>query len=311
MTRTASLLSFALVAALAAAHASSAAPPLFDRKAKTDAARVRTQLEVLKSEPDDKKRLAATAELAFADARDQPEVITGLVAALKRDTSAKVRAGAADALGQLNIVSPVAGAALEGAAVADAAADVRAASKQALWEYHLNGYRSSQGLGWMAKETAEPPIASPPGPRVVVALTPVGPPPAPKATAPPPAPVPQLPPAAQPAGPRTVRSFFGELVAGMKPAQKPSAGPPPISNVTPEPPLAQPAFTVTVPPLPATPRQPVLLPDPPAAPREPEYVPTLPPFLPDLPPVALPKEAVPESAPPPVPSIPATLPAPK
>lgn len=309
MTRTASLLSLALVAGTVAAQSASAAPPLFDRKAKTDAARVRAQLEVLKSDPDDKKRLAAVAELAFADARDQPEVLTGLVAALKRDASAKVRAGAADALGQLNVVSPLAGAALEAAATGDAVADVRAASKQALWEYHLNGYRSAQGLGWRAHETEEPPIAARPGPRVVVAMTPVGPPPVPKTSAPlPPVPAQQLPPAAQPAGPRTVRSFFGDLISSMKPAPKPSAGPPLISNVTPEPPLAQPAFTVTVPPVPVSPEPPVLIPVPPVAPREPEYVPTLPPFVPDLPPVALPKDAAPEPAPRPVQGIPATLP---
>lgn len=312
MTRTTSLFSFALAAAVLAAHAAPAVPPLFDRKAKTDTARVRALLEVLKSDPDDKKRLSATAELAFADAREQPDLIPALAAALKRDTSAKVRAGAADALGQLNVVSPLAGAALEAAAVGDAVPDVRAACKQALWGYHLNGYRSAQGLGWRANETEEPPIAARPGPRVVVALTPVGPPPAaPKASAPQPpvaVPVPQLPPVAQPAGPRVVRSFFADMVAGLKPAPKPSAGPPPLANVTPEPPLAQPAFAVTVPPVPVQTEPPALIPDPPGAAREPDYVPTLPPFLPELPPVVQPPGATPEPAPRAVPRIPATLP---
>lgn len=308
MTRTASLFLFAF-AALFAAHATSAAPPLFKSKAKTDAARVRALLEVLKSDPDDKKRLNATAELAFADAREQPEVIPALAATLKRDTSAKVRAGAADALGQLNVVSPVAGAALEAAASGDTAPDVRAASKQALWEYHLNGYRSAQGLGWMAKETEEPPIAAPPGPRVVVALVPVAPPPAPKALAPFPqvpvaVPSAQLPAVAQPVGPRVVRSFFADMFASMKPAPKPSAGPPPLSNVTPEPPLARPAYTATVPPLPPA-RPPEVIPE---LPRTPDYVPTLPPFLPELPPVVQPPGATPSSAPRTAPSIPATLP---
>jgi hypothetical protein len=308
VTRTASLFSFALVAGLFAAQATSAAPPLFKSKAKTDAARVRALLEVLKSDPDEKKRLAATAELAFADAREQTEVIPALVAALKRDSSAKVCAGVADALGQLNVVSPVAGAALEAVSGADAAPDVRAASKQALWEYHLNGYRSAQGLGWMAKETEEPPLAAPPGPRVVVALVPVAPPPAPKATAPLPSvaqPAAQLPAVAQPAGPRIVRSFFADMVSSMKPAAKPSAGPPPLSNVTPEPPLARPAFAVTVPPVPPA-RPPEVVPD---LPRAPDYVPTLPPFLPELPPVVQPPGATPDPAPRAVPSIPATLPA--
>lgn len=314
MTRTASLFSFALAAALVAAHTtSSAAQPFFKSKARTDAARARALIEVLKSDPDDKKRLAATAELAFADARDQPDVIPALVAALKRDAAARVRAGAADALGQLNVVSPVAGSALEAAASGDAAPEVRAASKQALWEYHLNGYRSAQGLGWLAKETEEPPIAAPPGPRVVAALVPVAPPPAPKAVAPLPrvpvtAPAAPLPPVAQPAGPRVVRSFFADVVAGMmKPAPKPSAGPPPLSNLTAEPPLARPAFAVTVPPVPpASPPQ--VVPEPPVAPREPDYVPTLPPFLPELPPVVQPPGATPDPAPRTAPRIPATLP---
>jgi hypothetical protein len=313
VTCTASLFSFALAAALLAAHAAPAAPPLFKSKAKTDAARVRSLLEILKSDPDDKKRLTATAELGFADAREQPEVIFGLVAALKRDTSAKVRAGAADALGQLNLVSPVAGAALEAAATGDTVSEVRAASKQALWEYHLNGYRSTQGLGWLAKETEEPPIAAPPGPRVVVAYVPVAPAPAPapKASAPlPPVPAPPLPPVAAPAGPRVVRSLFGDLVSSMKVPAKATAGPPPIVNVTPEPPLARPAYALTVPPVAPT-QPPVLVPEPPVAPRAPDYVPTLPPVQLELPPVALPRNAAPEPAPRPVPSIPATLPAQK
>src|SRR5262245_61807998 len=110
---------------------------LFNRKSKVDPARVRQLTEILKSEPDEKKRKAAVAELAETDPRLQLEVIPALTTALRKDPSAAVRSAAADVIGRFNVVFPIAGLALEDAMESDASPTVRNAAKQALWEYHL------------------------------------------------------------------------------------------------------------------------------------------------------------------------------
>ncbi len=293
-----------------------AGPGIFRAKPKTDTARARVLIEALKSDPDEKKRKAAADELGGADARQLPEVVTALTAALQKDASAAVRAEAADSLGQLGQVVPQAGAALEAAAAGDASPAVRVAAKKALWEYHLNGYRSPKGADGMAAQTIEPPIASPAGPRPASAVVPAPPvpsfvPPAPVTA---PTPVPQLPSVAPLAGPRVSRpSFLADLLPGPRAAVRSLLRTaPPISNMTSEPPLAK-RPAVTIPPLPS-PSAPVPTPTiayepPPAAvaPRVPDYVPTLPPFRPDLPSVVLPPDATP--LPVPVqPKIPPTLP---
>lgn len=310
-----------LLAALASAPAF-AGPGLLKGKPKTEAARVPTLLEALKNDPDEKKRKAAATELGRADARLVPEVVPGLVAALQKDAAVAVRLEAADAISRLDTVFPVAGVALEGAASGDSSPLVRLAAKKALWEYHLNGYRSPKGTDLMAAQTAEPPIASPAGPRTAAALVPAPPPPAPTRVPPlPPAapPVaPQLPPVSVPAGPRISRSFLSELFPGSRTPIRSllGAGPPPIVNATAEPPRAKPP-AVSIPTLPvAQPTPPVPPPtvraDPPPAPRVPDYVPTLPVFKPDLPSVVLPPDATPMvPAVPTIPKIPATLPQPK
>ena len=303
-------------------------PPLAEagpfKKSKPDATRVRTLLETLKSDPDEKKRRAAADELGAADVRQSPDVATALTTALQKDASASVRVEAAQSLGQLDQVFPSAGAALEAAAAGDSSPMVRLAAKHTLWEYHLNGYRSAKGADGRA-QTEEPPIASPAGPRPVVALIPAPPPPpallipaipsAPTAVLPPVAP-PVAPPAPKPTGPlvgpRVFRHALADLMPGLRPAPRPTPipGPPPILNVTSEPPIAKrPAGPLSPEPVP----EPTMLVPPPTiavappVPRKPDRVSTLPPFRPDLPSVVLPPDATPyvPSAPP---RIPATLP---
>lgn len=296
-----------------------AGPGLFGNKPKPDAARVRTLAEALRSEPDEKKRKAAAAELGWADGRIYPEVGPVLAAALEKDASAAVRAEAADSLCQLNQVVPQAGVALESAAADDPSLAVRLAAKKALWQYHLNGYRSPKGTDGLAAQTIEPPIASPAGPagiRPVVVFTPA--PPLPVYVAPPPVEVPStaaLPPIAPP-GPRVMRrSFFGDLLSLVRPpAQAPTGAQVPVvvGNRTIEPPIAKPASVSLRPFPPSTaptkPTLPPVAPPVPVGPPLPVYVSTLPPFKPDLPSVVLPPDAdVPGPALTP-PKIPATLP---
>jgi hypothetical protein len=309
------------LAALAFAPTAAFGGPL-KPKPKPDAARVRTLMETLKIDFDEKRRKAAADELGAADPRQFPEVATALTTALQKDASASVRAEAAQSLGQLDQVFPMAGVALEGAAAGDSSPLVRLAAKHALWDYHLNGYRSPKGFDGAAAQTVEPPIAAPAGPRPVVALVPAPPPP----TAPLiPAAAPVLPPVAPPVsraassplalpiGPRIFRpALLADLVpSNLRPAPRPSpiSGPPPILNITGEPPLAKrPAVALPFPPPPTSSvPPPVAVPPPPSMPRAPDYVPTLPPFRPDLPSVVLPPDATPY-VPLPPPRIPATLP---
>ena len=178
---------------------------LFSRKAKSDPARVRQLVEIVRSESNARKRAAAVEELADVDPRIHVEVVPTLIAALRNDASDGVRAGAAEALGRFNVVYPLAGMALEEAAEGDPAKSVRGAARQALWEYHLIGYRSAKGADGIAGQTAEPPFARPTStgnavttepPAAAVAqaadlvptptiapLPPLGPPPGPRAAA--------------------------------------------------------------------------------------------------------------------------------
>ena len=157
------------------------------------------------ADSDEKKRKSAIRELNDADPRVQVEVIPILVAALRKDSSETVRSSAAEAIGRYSVVFPLAGLALEDAAIADRSATVRAAARQALWEYHLLGYRSARGDDAFAAQTAEPPIAKPTPPAepstsepftspyattvsgigtpTIAPLPPVGPPPGPRAVA--------------------------------------------------------------------------------------------------------------------------------
>lgn len=156
----------AFVLLVALAPRADANPFWVKGKGKSDA-QVRTLVTTLRTDPDEKRRRAAVAELRDADPRAQADVIPALVATLQRDPAAHVRADAADALGGYRTVFPLAGSALEAAAEADPAPLVRDQAKQALWEYHLLGYRSARGADGFHGQTAEPPIAAKAQPRPV------------------------------------------------------------------------------------------------------------------------------------------------
>ncbi|MCI0705259.1 MAG: HEAT repeat domain-containing protein [Planctomycetia bacterium] len=262
---------------------------LFNRKPKTDAGKIRSLLETLKNDPNEKKRAAAANELGGSDVRLNPDVVTALVNALQKDSSPLVRSEAAESIGQLKQVFPLAGLALEGAAESDSSPAVRGAAKQALWEYHLIGYRSAKGADGIAGQTDEPPIASSPGPRPAVAFVPA--PPIPVAPAPqlpvPPSPQPVLPPVVPQPGPRLP---LPNLLPGPRMAIRTMLNPtpPPVLNLTAEPPIAKPPQSS--PASPSTPLTPPQSPEPPIRDNftPPSYTPTLPPFKPDLPPIVPP-----------------------
>jgi len=180
----------------------------FHRKTRLDPARVRQLVDIIRADPDDKKRKTAIVDLADADPRIQLDVIPTIATALRKDPSEAVRRAAAEVIGRFNVVFPAAGLALEDAAIADRSAAVRDAARQALWEYHLLGYRSAKGGDVLTAQTAEPPIAklAPPsealtiepptapfttvasgiGTPTIAPLPPLGPPPGPRASTEPP-----------------------------------------------------------------------------------------------------------------------------
>jgi hypothetical protein len=273
---------------------------IFGRKGKSDA-RVRQLVDTLRTDPDEKKRRAAAVELREADPRTQAEVIPALVAALQRDPAAGVRADAAETIGQFKYVFPLAGLALEAAAEGDASADVRDLAQQALWEYHLSGYRSVKGADGIAGQTPEPPLARPEPARPAAVLLPpaVAPVIQPVSVSPPPPVAPVLPAVT----PRPVTAFRPTAPAADAPKERGprvvfTAAPPFQLNVTAEPPRAKPlpvappptpVFVLPPPDLEIPARAPIVTPDgifpsfpPPPAPPAPRLPAGLPP-LPTIP----------------------------
>ena len=135
---------------------------------KDKAARAKQLIESLKNDSDEKKRMAAVDELADYDTRTHVDVLPAIVASLKSDPSSSVRAAAASAIGATKPAVQTAGVALEQTLANDPSEAVRQASQQALWQYHLNGYRSA-GVNPSSPQTAEPPLAKP---KPLVASTP-------------------------------------------------------------------------------------------------------------------------------------------
>lgn len=134
-----------------------------------------TTVDVLKSDLDEKKRVAASEGLRAVDPRTHPEVMPALMTSLQQDPSASVRASVAETIGKLKPVSAEAGSVLETVVVSDPSDPVRKAAQQALWEYHLNGYRSTSSLG-AHPQTSEPPLAKP---KTIAPVTPLAKPPVP------------------------------------------------------------------------------------------------------------------------------------
>ena len=116
--------------------------------------------EVLRTDPDEKKRKAAAEELRETDAKQVNDVLPILVASLKQDPSAAVRATVAETLGKIKPVTPAIGVALETSGQNDPSEAVRKAAQTAVWTYQANGYRPAHSAG-TAAQTAEPPIAKP------------------------------------------------------------------------------------------------------------------------------------------------------
>lgn len=117
-------------------------------------------ITTLRTDRDEKDRVAAAVTLRNADPRNDLEVLPTLMTSLQQDPSPTVRAAVAETIGKLKPVSVEAGATLEGAVIGDPSEAVRKAAQAALWQYHLNGYRSTAANAAIP-QTVEPPLARP------------------------------------------------------------------------------------------------------------------------------------------------------
>jgi len=128
----------------------------------------------LQSDPDEQKRKAAAKELRGLDPRQNAEVIPALTTSLQKDPSPEVRIEAVESLGVLKPISQPAGLAMEAAIESDPNIQVREAIKAALWQYHLNGYRTPPGGGALATQTTEPKLAGKTTPSTTTSAKPAG-----------------------------------------------------------------------------------------------------------------------------------------
>jgi hypothetical protein len=199
-------------------------------RARLDQSRINQLIQIIQSDPDEIKRNAAVAELSRADPRVSAGVIQIVTEALLKDSSAKVRLTAVGVIGKYNSVFPLAGLALETAMESDATPAVRKAAREALWEYHLIGYKSARAVEELTRQTPEPPLA-----KRAAKPTPVtAEPPIITVAVKSPAPtVTQLPPIGQSPGPRL--TFIPQQVGPINLL----TAVPPHPNLTVEPPLAQ------------------------------------------------------------------------
>ncbi|HEV3438015.1 MAG TPA: HEAT repeat domain-containing protein [Gemmata sp.] len=240
-------------------------------------ARIHQLIQIIQSDLDEMKRKAAVAELGRADPRLSSEVIQAVTEALLKDPSPAVRLTAVEVIGRFNTVFPMSGLALESTMELDASPVVRKAAKQALWEYHLIGYKSGKSGNEFAAQTPEPPRAKPA--RLPVPVT-AEPPVVPVLAQLPRPTVAQLPPVGPSPGPRVSLAPQAVGPAALLTAVAPHP------NLTVEPPLALNSSKTVTPPMVYEP--PILQQWP-----EPWAVGTLHPFTIDLPAIVSPPGPIP------------------
>ena len=133
-----------------------ATPPKSDGSLK-----IKQLVATLQSDPDTDRRKVAAETLRTLDPRNNTDVIPALVNTLQNDPSAGVRAIAAESLGSIKSVYPLAGSALENSEKSDPDANVRALAKAALWQYHINGYKTPTSTSAsLPNPTGEPPLST-------------------------------------------------------------------------------------------------------------------------------------------------------
>jgi hypothetical protein len=167
---------------------------LFSRKAPPNPSqRVPELVLILKTDPDERKRLHAAEELREYDAGTYTEIVPVLADVLLHEKKANVRLEALNSLFRIRPVQPVALTAIEKAANEDEFWRIRWQAKVDLTKLQLSGYPLKKAEAPVAiakkKSSEEPALLEPTGPParfVVEALPPpANPAPRPAANAPP------------------------------------------------------------------------------------------------------------------------------
>ena len=152
---------------------------LFGKRAKVNAKdRVPELLGKIKSEKDERQRVAAAAELRQFDGNAHPEIAFALMDALQNDSATNVRLEAAVSLARLRPSTQEGSQALHEAAAKDPSLRVRMQARTSLMFYHVSGAPKKAEAPGPILPT--PPAATPPPPATVTptkAIEPVVPPP--------------------------------------------------------------------------------------------------------------------------------------
>lgn len=238
-------------------------------KAPEPATQAKQLVTTLQSDPDEKKRRQAAEQLRSLDPRKDGDVVPALIGSLQRDPSPAVRAEAAESIGKLRPIYQPAGIAMESVLASDPDAKVRDAVKSALWQYHLNGYRTAPPGSLTAVPSAEPPLAS----------------------ARPQPPLAKAPPAPRPAADASFRPITNTVGKGV------------YFQSTPEPPLAKPRGAAPLRPRDEA-KSPAVLPAPKPAASVPDPAPKPADSPPSAPTPGVPTVGVPTTTPAPAPSVP-------
>lgn len=222
-----------LVVALSVAAPSQAG--LFKRTAKPDpTVHVPALIETLKSDKEEKARVAAASDLDEYDAKAFPDILPALMDALASDPSTSVRSRAAESIGKVRPITAAAGYALERAASDDKSFGVRVSARTALLKYKVLGHMPGTKIEGGLAQSAEPPLASGPVIKDLSSGTVLRPTPAPVPTE----------------GPVSAPVLLP--VPSPKPPEGVTVAPKPAETQTDEPPLASPPPALT-----GTPKAPV------------------------------------------------------
>ena len=137
---------------------------LFSRKIRLNNMQVPELIVTARSDPDERKRVAALEQLREFDVKTYPEMIPSLIEVMLKDARPGVRMEAMHSLARIRPVTPAVGQALQQTAQNDDNWRVRMQTRTQLW---MTGYHGGNGnavnnqqTNPNAPTTAEPPLAN-------------------------------------------------------------------------------------------------------------------------------------------------------
>ena len=125
------------------------------------AQRVPQLIGIVKSDPDESKRISAVQELRDHDTKAFPDIVPILADVAKNDAKAGVRAEAINSLVRIRPISALAGQAIEKAAAGDETWKNRMSAQASLVRYRLAGYSSPPAPPQVPARTTSQPKNAP------------------------------------------------------------------------------------------------------------------------------------------------------